>query len=168
MKYFCLFFALIICNHITGQLYFCGSGGEIGTLYPEDCTSVLRSDEFGMIKRLGSFLDIALHPDGRLFGIDVVEEGSVVVEIDWVNLEVSDTLVFIPEKNCNSLVCSEGGILYMGLRNLYSYDLLTEALTVHGSFPPNRSLSGDLLFVNNDLIGASSNEQLGTYFRGLL
>lgn len=168
MRYLALFIAFMISNYLTGQLYFCGSGGEIGVFYPEDCSYVLRSDDFGITYRYNSFLDIALHPDGRLFGIDNAEEGSVLVEIDWISLEVSDTLAFIPEKNCNSLVCNESGVFYMGLRNLYSYNLLTEALVIHGSLPPNRSLIGDLLFVNNDLIGSSSNGQLGTYFKGLL
>ncbi|MEZ5041573.1 MAG: gliding motility-associated C-terminal domain-containing protein [Saprospiraceae bacterium] len=168
MKYVYVFLALMVNSQLFGQLYFCGSGGEMGVLDLEDCSYELRSDRFGNTLRLGSFLDIALHPDGRLFAIDAIDEGSILVEIDWSNFETSDTLAFISEKDCNALVCSEDGILYMGFRQLHSYNLMTGTFTTHGSFPGGRRLLGDLLFMNGDLIGASGNGLVGAYFHGLL
>ena len=158
MKYCYLFLLLLACNIVFTQVYFCDQAGGVGIIDIEDCSydyfrlnATYPPFDFG-----GTYTDIALHPDGRLFGTTSTFGGEqrLLVELSVQEGSVIDTLGVIPEEHCSSLVCSPSGVLYMGYSKLHSFDLATGNFTTHGYFPSNRRLLGDLLFLDGKLLGA--------------
>lgn len=140
---------------LLSQIYFCDTRAQVGILDLEDCSvNYVRFNhleppiEFG-----GTLNDIALHPDGRLFGILGGQEGDLLVELNLSTGGV-DTLGLIPESDCSSLVCSAEGVLYMGYYRLHSFDLATREFTTYGAFPNFYRLIGDLILIDNALYGS--------------
>jgi|GEM_PF-1010023 len=155
-KYTLSLFFVAACFHAFAQIYFCDDKGRIGTLLIEECNAeYIRPGLIGPPIDFGSgFLDIALHPDGRLFGVLGTTQSAVLVEIDLHNGEVIDTLGLVPFDGATSLVCNREGVLYLGFRRLHSFDLATQEFTTYGAFPSLRRLLGDLIFIDGVLYGA--------------
>lgn len=138
------------------QIYFCDDKGRIGTLTTEDCNAEyvrpsFRDPPFSFTRVFG---DIALHPDGRLFGVTGSEQTPILVEISLLEGQIIDTLGIIPDDNASSLVCNREGILYTGFDRLHAFDLITQEFTTYGRFPNLRHLLGDLIIIDNKLYGS--------------
>lgn len=155
MRYSLFFLLVFSGNLLLSQIYFCDTRAQVGILDLEDCSvNYVRFNhleppiEFG-----GTLNDIALHPDGRLFGILGSQEGDLLVELNLSTGGV-DTLGLIPESDCSSLVCSAEGVLYMGYYRLHSFDLATREFITYGAFPNFYRLIGDLILIDNALYGS--------------
>jgi hypothetical protein len=91
--------------------------------------------------------DIALHPDGRLFGVNrsgLFEVDAATGHARWV-VSLADRIVSLE-------VAPEGGDLYgAGVRSIARLDPASGAVTRAGGFPPGWSASGDIAFVGGQL-----------------
>ncbi len=146
----------VTCISVFAQIYFSDNKGRIGTLSIEDChAEYIRKSMAGPPIDFGSdFLDLALHPDGRLFGVSGTTQNTFLVEVDLHRGQVKDTLGIVPFDGATSLVCSRNGVLYFGFRRLHSFDLTTREFTTYGAFPSLRRLLGDLIFIDDVLYGS--------------
>ncbi len=163
MKHFSLtlLFLFTFFSFSFSQTYFCSTGGynnRIGRLDIDNCTFEYYKD-YGA---LFTYNDIALHPDGRMFGVRGNFEGTGggplgcwLVEIDMISLEEKDTLALIPE-SCSSLVCGKDGIFFFGGGfdgGLFSFNPKNGEMTEHGMIGNGLIFAGDLLIYEGNLIG---------------
>lgn len=153
-----LLLPLIIVTYVQvfAQTYFCDNRGRIGVLSIEDCSAeYVRPSSIQPPIDFGPTLnDIALHPDGRLFGVIGSAQEGLLIEISLIEGTIIDTLASIPFDGGSSLVCSREGVLYTGIRRLHSFDMATSTFTTYGAFPNLRRLLGDLIFIDNVLYGS--------------
>jgi hypothetical protein len=106
----------------------------------------------------GGLTDIALAPDGRLFGVDF----GAASEIDATTGRATTLSTFTPT-NINAMDAAPDGTIYVaGGQDLYTLDLASGALVLVMSFSQGRS-SGDLAFVNGRLLLTISGYALHDY-----
>jgi len=98
-----------------------------------------------------SYLDIAAHPNGNLYGI----AGEDLYKLDTIN-SIDEFIISFPF-GCNALTCSKEGLFYASSigGSLLTYDLATEEIILIGEM--NSNSSGDLTFYNENLYLAGSN-----------
>jgi len=151
---------LVVGYSAQAQLYFCDENDGIGALDLETCTYNYFEGQGGSLSAFPSTLsDIALHPNGNLYGIDGIPQNSdinankALIQIDLLTREFVDTLALIKDA-VTSLVCSSEGIFYFGADNLYSFNPHTNNLIHLGPFPQETdALVGDLAFFWGKLYG---------------
>jgi len=109
-----------------------------------------------------SFTDIALAPNGRLYGVDF----GAASEID-AKTGRATTLSTFTATNINAMDAAPDGTIYVaGGPNLYTLDLASGALVLVMSFSQGSS-SGDLAFVNGRLLLTITGYGLHDYLIGL-
>ncbi|MCP3933395.1 MAG: hypothetical protein GY705_30365, partial [Bacteroidetes bacterium] len=145
----------LIISPTYSQIYFSINGNDLGILYPKTC----QYDYFyNVIPLERSIHDIALHPDGKLFGIRNVDDQdkSYLLEINLQKKEIADTVIIFPDR-CSALAIDKNGIFYTGgaKKRIISYDPNTSGPIIHGELPSLDYLTGDLYFNGDDLIGAA-------------
>ncbi|MEL7123540.1 MAG: hypothetical protein AAFO07_29125, partial [Bacteroidota bacterium] len=155
LLYYCLFFTI----SSNAQIYFCTDESVVstGTLNLEECTFQFNQcgpivDQKGDRVRFG---DIALHPDGRLFGTIGSNNVYYIVEIDYKNCRLLDTLIRVPHIGATSLVINKDGAFYTGFLRIYKYELEENTIVLLGSAPTG-GLTGDLIFYDNQLYGSAA------------
>ena len=95
----------------------------------------------------GSLTDIALAPNGRLYGVDF----GAASEIDATTGRAT-TLSTFTATNINAMDAAPDGTIYLaGGQNLYTLDFASGALVLVMNFSQGSS-SGDLAFVNGRLL----------------
>ncbi|MCB0633233.1 MAG: hypothetical protein R2824_32520 [Saprospiraceae bacterium] len=157
LKIICLFFTLpIFC-----QIYFSDSDKHIGWLDLQSCEDEYfrNGDEFFPPRfESSTYKDIALAPDGRMFGITGFQstQPCVLVEIDLLDKLNIDTLVAITGTDfCSSLVCDSSGVFYIGGTFIHSFNPKTGQLINYGRLPESYTLQGDLIFYEGQLLGSA-------------
>ena len=134
--------SFFFCSTIFSQeIIICSSNGLISRINPEFCSS----DSVTHIQT--EIFDLAFHPDGILYGVS-----------RFGNLFVIDTLsgniTIVHKFNSgiiNGLAISSSGLIFAcGISGqIETIDLDSGAINILGSLPGG--LSGDLLFINNNL-----------------
>lgn len=164
-RFFTAVFILLFCGEVVGQdLYYVRRDWATGTNYYgvfniatcHDSTIHLLPPPFGV--PVGSFQDVAISPEGRVFML-ISQSGLKLVEY----FPLSNTFALIEHfplgTSGNSLTCSAENILYfIGGAKAFSYDLNTSTLTYLG--PPGYFSAGDLTFYQGVLYGNSGDNWL--------
>jgi gliding motility-associated-like protein len=98
------------------------------------------------------FGDIALSPDGRLFGIsaELFDTVTTLYEIDKITGKTK-IIYQLPFQDGVGLVVSKTGIVYIAGRYLRSFDLNTLSYSVLCELPISNACAGDLIFWNDRL-----------------
>ena len=101
------------------------------------------------------WVDIALCPDGRLFGLG--QDG--VYEIDIQNQ--SEIKLIEPQSPpfrfwSKGLYCSKDSVLYFGERDIGSYDLNSGLTAYYGRLPTATALFSNLFWYDNRLMGGGN------------
>jgi len=140
---------LLFARFTYAQLYFCNTEDQVGILNPQTC-------EYDILATFDDlFTDIALTPNGKLYGTTGSRNDLILVEIDLQNATL-DTIYNIPGVDVTSLVCSADNVLYFGYRRIgrYFLDGATAYITP-GVLP--QYLAGDLVFYGDELYGSLYN-----------
>lgn len=155
--------SLLSIDSLNAQVFFSNSQRSVGQIDPNVCRESYLPlfNELSSIERryFRDFNDLAIHPDGRLFGFAVSNElrESYLVEIDVLNVGVKDTLLTLgsgESYGVSALVIDSSGVFYFGGSHLQSYDPATGNRRIHGIMPWHGSIR-DLVFIQNDLYGST-------------
>ena len=131
------------------NIYLCTSYGQIFEFDLNTCKA-------NQICHVENLYDIAIHPNGKLYGIG---SGGELYEIDLSTC--ADTLIFeFGGQEFNSLVCSANGLIYATGKQgeLWSYDVVTKKEIFVGKIPFKGA--GDLTFNQGVLYLAAVNNRL--------
>ncbi|PHN02362.1 hypothetical protein [Flavilitoribacter nigricans] len=164
MKNAMLLLALLCPFLIRSQIIFNETGFRLGTLNPyDDCSVSYFLDPAAPtplpIRFPGNiYTDLALHPNGKLYGLTGQPGAVYLVEIDVKKGTNRDSLVRIETLDCTSLVCDPNGVFYLGYEQLISYDPRTAQLKTIGNLPFGETLLGDLLFHESHLYGSTRHQ----------
>ena len=156
-----------IYSSINAQVFFSGRSRTLGQIDLAECSV----SYLPLMKRRpnqpenypDTYTDIAIHPNGKLFGISVTGNlnGSFLVEIDLFDDVNKDTLISFGSEDSpliSSLVIDSSGLFYFGYSSIRVYDPKLNTLRNIGSLPGLDRLQGDLAFFNDKLYGSAVSE----------
>ncbi len=156
----CFFSFIILCS--KAQIYYNDTGNFIGKVDMVPCEVTQLGEALLTIKFPAQYSDIAISPDGRLYGFTGSSQlkESYLIEIDIVNRMHVDTILTLTKDNTldvnvTSLVVDNKGIFYFGSATIQSYDPQANILTGRGDLYSNDNLDGDLVFFNDKLYGGT-------------
>lgn len=161
------FLISFLYSSINAQVFFSGNLRSFGQINLAECSVSylpLMKRRPGQPERYPAhYTDIAIHPDGRLFGFVIPNISAnpryrYIVEIDLFNALHKDTLLRIdPIGNASSpsLVIDSVGLFYFGSRQINTFNEATGELRQLGFLPGTSELQGDLIFFKNKLYGSA-------------
>ena len=160
-----------IYSSINAQVFFSGRSRTLGQINLSECSV----SYLPLFKRRATqperypalYTDIAIHPDGRLFGFVIPNISDnprfrYIVELDLFNNRHIDTLLRIDpvgHASSPSLVIDSAGVFYFGKRQINIFNETTGELRQTGFLPGTSSLLGDLIFFKKKLYGSALSQE---------
>ncbi|MEM6376928.1 MAG: hypothetical protein AAF705_01870 [Bacteroidota bacterium] len=164
-----LSFLLFTFCRLYSQIYFISDRAQIGYLNTTDCsiTNFTTPGSIAIPTFPDRYTDIAIHPDGRLFGFTVENEPQIsyLVDIHSLSRIKKYTLLTLGETDDNedtALTISPDGEFFFGRTLFRSFDPVTGRIRERGGIGATGIFQGDLAFWNQKLYGGTIYGIVGT------
>ena len=157
-------FLLLICNSVHSQVFFSNTNRNIGQFQPANCEvyylPLFSREGPDIIRYPDFFRDLAISPDGRLYGFSVSDEKnkSFLIEVDILDRAARDTILTLnstQDYRITALTIDSLGIFYFGHRLLQSFNSESGVLRSIGRLPNGRVLQGDLVLWNDEMYAST-------------